>query len=312
MDLRQIEYILEIEQEQSISKAAEKLYITQSALNQQLLKLEKELGVALFERRNRTMVPTYAGRIYLDAAREMVELKNRTYKQIQDIREENSGQISVAFTPERGAQMFAKVYPIFHERYPNIQFKIREGRSKTMEQYLLQKEVSFAYMVYVPSKRNPAFEYLDFREEKIVLIVPKSHPEAYRAGEESWKTLPPVDIRLFGGSPFVMPSKDTRIRDLADQLMREADIHPQVIFESGNTQIQINMVENQTCLAFVPESYVQPSDKIVYFSIPAEAIWMRGMVYLPGTYITKAERFFNNLVRMETMGTLPEVEYLKL
>ena len=51
MDLRQIEYIVAIEQEQSISKAAEKLYLTQSALNQQLLRLEKELGTPLFERR---------------------------------------------------------------------------------------------------------------------------------------------------------------------------------------------------------------------------------------------------------------------
>ena len=53
MDLRQIEYIIAIEQEESISKAAEKLFITQSALNQQLLKLEKELGMPLFERKKR-------------------------------------------------------------------------------------------------------------------------------------------------------------------------------------------------------------------------------------------------------------------
>ena len=57
MDLRQIEYIIAIEQEESISKAAEKLFITQSALNQQLLKLEKELGMPLFERKKRQMIP---------------------------------------------------------------------------------------------------------------------------------------------------------------------------------------------------------------------------------------------------------------
>lgn len=60
MDLRQIEYIVAIEQEQSISKAAEKLYLTQSALNQQLLRLEKELGTPLFERRKHSMIPLRA------------------------------------------------------------------------------------------------------------------------------------------------------------------------------------------------------------------------------------------------------------
>ena len=78
MDIRQIEYIIAIEQEQSISKAAEKLFLTQSALNQQLLKLEKELGTPLFERRKHTMIPTYAGRIYLNTAHRMVDMKQET------------------------------------------------------------------------------------------------------------------------------------------------------------------------------------------------------------------------------------------
>ncbi|MDO5550185.1 MAG: LysR family transcriptional regulator, partial [Lachnospiraceae bacterium] len=75
MDLRQIENIVAIEQEQSISKAAEKLFLTQSALNQQLLKLEKELGVRLFERRKHSMIPTFAGRIYLSTAHQMLDMK---------------------------------------------------------------------------------------------------------------------------------------------------------------------------------------------------------------------------------------------
>ena len=58
MDLRQIENIIAIEQEQSISRAAEKLFLTQSALNQQLLKLEKELGLQLFDRNKHFLRPT--------------------------------------------------------------------------------------------------------------------------------------------------------------------------------------------------------------------------------------------------------------
>jgi DNA-binding transcriptional LysR family regulator len=63
MDLRQIENIITIEQEQSISRAAEKLFLTQSALNQQLLKLERELGTPLFERRKQH--DPNSGRAYL-------------------------------------------------------------------------------------------------------------------------------------------------------------------------------------------------------------------------------------------------------
>ena len=88
MDLRQIENIIAIEQEQSISRAAEKLFLTQSALNQQLLKLEKELGTPLFERRKHSMIPTFAGRIYLRTAHQIVDMKKETYRIISDISEE--------------------------------------------------------------------------------------------------------------------------------------------------------------------------------------------------------------------------------
>ena len=75
MDLKQIEYILKIAEEQNITHAAEKLFITQSALNQQLLKLEKELGTPLFYRSRTDWHPTPAGEIYLNAAKDILLIK---------------------------------------------------------------------------------------------------------------------------------------------------------------------------------------------------------------------------------------------
>ena len=98
MDIHQIENIIAIEREQSILKASQKLFLTQSALNQQLLRLEKELGTRLFERRKTGMIPTFAGRIYLATAHQMVDMKKETYKIIHDISEENTGEISLAYT----------------------------------------------------------------------------------------------------------------------------------------------------------------------------------------------------------------------
>ena len=85
MDLRQIEYIVQIAEENNITRAAEKLYITQSALNQQLLKLEKELGVPLFHRSRTDWHPTKAGEIYLKTARQMLQMKKDTYYRIHDL-----------------------------------------------------------------------------------------------------------------------------------------------------------------------------------------------------------------------------------
>lgn len=85
MDLKQIEYIIAISEEHSITRAGEKLFITQSALNQQLQKLEKELGTPLFIRTRSDWQLTPAGQIYVDSAKEILNIRKDAYSRIHDL-----------------------------------------------------------------------------------------------------------------------------------------------------------------------------------------------------------------------------------
>ena len=102
MDLKQIEYMVKIADEKSITRAAEKLFLTQSALNQQLLRLERELGVQLFKRTKSDWAPTPAGEIYLEGARDILGIRRRTYNRISDLANTKKGYLSIGFTPGRG------------------------------------------------------------------------------------------------------------------------------------------------------------------------------------------------------------------
>lgn len=306
MDLRQIENIIAIEQEQSISRAAEKLFLTQSALNQQLLKLEKELGTPLFERRKHSMIPTFAGRIYLRTAHQIVDMKKETYRIISDISEESTGEISVAYTPETGAAMFSKIYPIFHETYPNILFRIREERVKKMEQLVLQNEVHFAFMTYVEGFKNPDLEYMDMDSEYMVLGLPVTHPLAHLAGKDSHEKLPLLDLNLLQNEPFIMLSKETRMRDMIDHAFAYAGFHPKVLFESISTHTVLNMVREQIAPAFFPQSYVDPSVPMVYFTVAPAERWTRSVAFLKGSYLTRPEKYFIALGTDHTRGRLLE------
>lgn len=302
MDLRQIENIIAIEQEQSISKAAEKLFLTQSALNQQLLKLEKELGIQLFERRKHSMIPTFAGRIYLTTAHQMVDMKRETYKIIHDISEENTGEIAIAYTPEKGSLMFSCIYPVFHKKYPNVTFRIREARVKKMVQLLVQKEVTMATMTYTNDIKDPDLEYIDMSEELMVLGLPIGHPLAHLAGERSWETFPEIDLRLLKEDDFVLISKETRMRDMIDCAFELAGFRPKILFESTSTMTVINIVKQQVCPAFFPQSYVEPDAPIAYFSVPPRQTWMRCMAFLKGTYLTRPEKYFIRLATLYNQG----------
>ena len=85
MNLKEIEYIVKIAEERNVTRAAKKLFLTPSALNQQLLHLEREIGTPLFFRSRTGWSPTEAGEVYLSAAREMLRLKRETYHRLQDI-----------------------------------------------------------------------------------------------------------------------------------------------------------------------------------------------------------------------------------
>ena len=118
MDTKQIEYILKIAEENNITRAADKLFLTQSALNQQLLKLEKELGTPLFYRSRTNWRPTEAGEVYLRNAREILRLKKDTYNQISDIAATRQGRLSIGFTPGRASTCLP----------PSIRFSARNIR----------------------------------------------------------------------------------------------------------------------------------------------------------------------------------------
>ncbi len=296
MDLKQLEYIVAIEKEKSISRAAAKLYLTQSALNQQLLRLEKELGTPLFERRHHTMIPTFAGNTYLTTAKLMLTMKEDTYRIIQDVAAETTGEIAISYTPERGALMFSSVYPIFHQDYPNITFKIREARIKRMEQLVLQKEVTLGLSTYTEHfHAHSLMEYYDIGTEIMVLGVPKSHPLAHLAGPDSYRTLPEIDLRLFKDDEFVLMGPETRFRDMINLAFSHAGFKPRVLFEATGSLTILNLVKQQVCLAFFPQSYVEKDAPLVYFSVPPVQSWTLTFCYLKGTYLTRPERHLMEL-----------------
>lgn len=258
------------------------------------------------------MIPTYAGRIYLATARQMLDMKQETYKIIHDIAKETSGEIAVAYTPERGSLMFSHIYPIFRKRYPNVVFRIREARVKTMEQLVLKREVTMACSTYARDLKHPDLEYLDMCEELIILGMPGSHPLAYLAGERSWETFPEIDLRLLKNDPFILSSKTTRIREMTDRIFEEAGFKPNVLFESTSTSTLINMVKSQICPAFFPQSYVEKSDAMVYFTVSPRESWMRCMTFLKGSYLTKPEKYFIRLATLYSQGRTDELALLDL
>ena len=147
MDTRQIEYILQIAEENNITKAAEKLFITQSALNQQLLKLERELGTPLFQRTKNKWCLTDAGRIYVEGARKMMQIKKDTYNQLYDVSLLRKGLLNIGLCPGRGLDMFTAIYPELHRSMPNLTIRPLEMRVAPQQAAIAAGDLDVGFQV---------------------------------------------------------------------------------------------------------------------------------------------------------------------
>ena len=128
MDIKNPEYILEIARQQSVTHAAEKLFVTQSTLSQYLLKLENELGTPLFSREKSGLVPTEAGHVYLHAARAVVQIQNAAEVSIAALKKEGFLCVGVSFW---GLTLLTGLLPTFWNFYnslPTPDFKRRAAQ----------------------------------------------------------------------------------------------------------------------------------------------------------------------------------------
>ncbi|HJC46651.1 MAG TPA: LysR family transcriptional regulator [Candidatus Lachnoclostridium pullistercoris] len=294
MDLRQLEYIVKIAEENNITRAAEKLFITQSALNQQLLRLEKELGTPLFYRSRTNWRPTEAGMVYLENARKILQIKHQTYSIISDMAATKKGRLSVGFTPGRGIDMFTAVYPAFHSQYPNIIIEPKEMSVHQQQQQISQGNLDIGFMTLQESDQTGDV-YEIIRREEFVLAIPEGHPLGALAAPAG-EPLAVLELSRLQYEPFVFMYKESTSRRLTDAVFRSAGFEPSVLFETSSTATIATLVRSRICCGVIPYYYVQKEPKgIAAFALPEHPAWNIAVSYRRGSYVSQAAKEFIRL-----------------
>lgn len=295
MDTKLIEYIIKIADEGSITKAAEKLFITQSALSQQLQKLEKEVGTPLFVRNKAAWAPTPEGRIYLENAREMLRIKQKTYTIIADMVNKHNGYLSVGMTPGRGFDMFSYVYPIFHDKYPEFTVEPRELSVKQQQDAVHKGELDIGFVTLNDAQKT-GDEYIDLFKEEIYLALPDDYPlsKEYLQSDDKYPTVPLTALQY---EPFVMMYKESTIRKMVDQIFHDAGFTPTVLFETSSNMTILSMIKAHLACGLLPYHYVkQNPEGVRFFRLPFRPTWKVCVTYPKNAYLSKAAKDFIELV----------------
>lgn len=291
MDLKQLEYIVQIAKENNITHAAEKLFITQSALNQQLLKLEKELGTPLFYRSRTDWRPTAAGEIYIKNAHEILRIKKETYNFIRDIADAKKGKISVGFTPGRGIHMFTNVYPSFHKKYPDVVITPVELSVKKQEELIAHGDLDIGFLT-VSERGKANIKYISICDEDIVLAIPNTHPHAKFASNPFGIT----SITKFKEDSFVLMYKESSLRTLIDDIFKKGGFAPKVLFETSSNSAIVTMIKSGLCCGILPYYYIKEHlDEMACFFLQDYPVWSIMACYRSGSYLSNSAQHFIDL-----------------
>jgi LysR family transcriptional regulator, hydrogen peroxide-inducible genes activator len=293
MELRQLQYVLQIAAEKNFSRAAEKLHIAQPSLSQQLSKLEKEIGVLLFRRSTNSVELTHAGAVFVERAQMILDMSNQLVKEMDDISHMRKGKLTVGSLPITGAHVLPLVLPTFKEQYPDIEIALVEDSTARLEALTASGQTDISLLSLPIADPNLAYEPVI--DEEICLAVPPHHPlaEAYQARKSS--KLPALDLQELSSEPFIVLKRGQGFRQIAFDLCEQAGFVPNVVFESTNIETVQSLVAAGMGIAFVPHMVTRSkwSELVpVYFSLRGHPTRSLVIAYRKDRYVTKAAEAF--------------------
>ena len=174
MDMKELKYLAVLAEEESISRAAERLYMAQSSLSQFLHQFESEIGTKLFVRTSKGITPTYSGKRFIEHAREILLEYQRAKNELWDNENLQSGKVILGISSFRGRRKLPTILRKFYERYPNVKVQVVEDNSICLEELLLDGKIDIAVIAMPVTKLKNKVEIL--KKDEIILVANKSHP----------------------------------------------------------------------------------------------------------------------------------------
>lgn len=271
MNLKQFKYVLTLANEGTFSKAADKLNITQPSLSQYIKNIEKEIGVTLFERTNGNVRLTDAGRIYIDAGKQILYTEHQMQNRLFDLNNFEGGSLILGISPHRSFHLMPKFASKFKELYPKIKLIVDERSGAELIDSAQHGEFDlFVTTLPIDTKQ---FDYELVLKEEIILAVPNDS-KLYcklkdKATKHPDKIFPAIDIGLISDELFITLSDYMPMKIIEEDICRSYNINLNYAIECTSLESEIAMVHAGIASALIPvtlSNFNEKSDKVSYFS----------------------------------------------
>jgi DNA-binding transcriptional LysR family regulator len=237
-----------IAQEQSISKAAQRFYLSQADLSRHLKNVEKEMGAPLFQRVPGGVRPTQAGLIFVSDAQAILHMESELEQSLAAMRHRMKKLIWIMVDSHFQNQFLKHVLPAFQARHPDFTLEISPCNATQARRALLDGQADLA-LFFSLTPRSGDLEYLSFVDEDMMMVFPQD----YRGPTD----LAGLRSALDGGMFISLFPVGTTARTMEEQELIARQLYPTHILEGGAQNILMHVKSGDTC-GIVPRLFCTP------------------------------------------------------
>lgn len=245
MNIRQLQYFISVAEYLSFTEAAKSLYIAQSALSQQIIEMEKNLGVTLFQRSKRSVKLTCAGTVFLKDAIEIVDRYQQAVENMHRTGQGLIGNLRIGFLSDSLSTFLPPFIQKFISSYPSIELKMTGLNNGPLMEKLSENAFDLAFTVSIGMQYVPDVDCLPITHDYSSVILHKNHP---LASDEK------IDFSKFSRENFIIMHRQDSPQgyDSTVQICANNGFSPKIISQVHDIRDILLLVESGIGIAILP------------------------------------------------------------
>lgn len=247
MDIHKLEIFIDLSETLSYTETAERQFTTQSNVSKQIIALEKEWQVQLFERAHRKITLSPLGELALPHAKVIVAQYQKMQAQLKEQIAKEELSLSILTIPTMANYRGFELITHFFKEHPEVSLQLKEGEGNQLFPFLNE---SGNHLIFARTfdTTDPDFDWLVTEEDEIVAVLAKGHPLASRA------LIPLAELKA---EKFVLLEEDTLLYQPTFDLCKQAGFEPEILFKSARIDLLLNMVENELGIALLMKKTIE-------------------------------------------------------
>lgn len=282
MEVHQLRYFCAVAEAGNFTRAAEREQVAQPSLSQQIMKLEEELGVRLFDRLGRSVRLTDVGQVFLKRARAVLGELRAAREEVAERQSSVAGPIRVGVIPTIAPYFLPSRLALFSRKHPQVSITVVEDVTVRLMDRLRGGLIDIA-VIALPIRGHDV-ECVPLRTERLYAIVPKNHSLAKKRS---------LMLKELRDEPFLLLRDDHCFRETTIEVCKRARILPQVVFESGQFSSIVGMVSAGLGISIVPEMALEQRPDCSFVPIGDDrASRTIGVATLKGHFLSFVQKAF--------------------